>query len=71
MYSTLLLDIAGDLATITLNRAAVYNCYSSRTLEELAAAMRHASFDDSVGVIVLTGTGDRAFSTARAFEAGM
>jgi enoyl-CoA hydratase/carnithine racemase len=32
-------------------------------LEELAAALKDASFDDAVGVIVLTGAGDRAFCT--------
>ena len=51
------------MATLTLNRPEVYNCYSSRTLEELTAAMRDASFDDEIGVIVVTGAGTRAFST--------
>ncbi len=51
------------VATLTLNRPEVYNCYSGRTLEELATAMRDASFDDAVDVIVVTGAGTRAFST--------
>ena len=34
-----------------------------RTQQELATALRDASFDDAVGVIVLTGAGDRAFCT--------
>ncbi len=51
------------VARITINRPSRYNAYSTSCLEELAAALRDASFDDSVGVIVLTGAGDRAFCT--------
>ena len=54
---------AGGVARITINRPARYNAYSTACLEELAAALRDASFDDAVGVIVLTGAGDRAFCT--------
>ncbi|MBI4501761.1 MAG: enoyl-CoA hydratase/isomerase family protein [Gemmatimonadetes bacterium] len=54
---------AEGIARITLNRPQAYNAYSTSALEELAAAFRDASFDDRVGVIVLTGTGDRAFCT--------
>jgi enoyl-CoA hydratase/carnithine racemase len=53
----------GGVARITINRPSRYNAYSTACLAELAAALRDASFDDSVGVIVLTGTGDRAFCT--------
>ena len=54
----------GDhVARITINRPANYNAYSTTALEELATAFRDATFDDAVGVIVLTGAGDRAFCT--------
>jgi enoyl-CoA hydratase/carnithine racemase len=54
----------GDgIARITINRPQHYNAYSTAALEELAAAFRDASFDDAVGVIVLTGAGDKAFCT--------
>jgi len=51
------------VATITIDRPDRYNAYSTRALEELAAAFRDASFDDAVGVIVLTGSGKTAFCT--------
>jgi enoyl-CoA hydratase/carnithine racemase len=51
------------VARITIDRSSRYNAYSTACLEELATALRDASFDDSVGVIVLTGAGDRAFCT--------
>lgn len=54
---------AGWVATITIERPSRYNAYSTRALEELAAAFRDASFDDAVGVIVLTGSGKTAFCT--------
>lgn len=54
---------ADQVARITINRPRAYNAYSTAALEELAAAFRDASFDDAVGVVVLTGAGDRAFCT--------
>ena len=53
----------GGIARITINRSANYNAYSTGALEELATAFRDAAFDDGVGVIVLTGAGERAFCT--------
>lgn len=54
----------GDgVARITIDRPDRYNAYSTAALEDLATAFRDASFDDAVGVIVFTGSGDRAFCT--------
>ncbi len=52
-----------SIARVTISRPQRYNAYSTRALEELAAALRDAAHDDAVGVIVLTGAGDRAFCT--------
>jgi len=51
------------VARIAFNRPHVYNAYSLLTLKELAQAFQDATIDDSVGVIVLTGAGDKAFCT--------
>jgi enoyl-CoA hydratase/carnithine racemase len=51
------------VARITINRPAVYNCYTSRTLQEMTQAFRDAAWDDSVAVVVLTGAGEKAFCT--------
>jgi len=51
------------IATITIDRPHAYNAYSTSALRELAAAFGDAAFDDGVGVIVFTGSGDRAFCT--------
>jgi len=54
---------ADSVATVTINRPRNYNAYSTRALEELASAFRDASFDDGIGVIVMTGAGHQAFCT--------
>ena len=51
------------VATVTINREDVYNAYSTKTLEELFEAFKDAAWDDSVGVVVLTGAGKSAFCT--------
>ncbi len=51
------------VATVTINRPQAYNAYTAHTLFELGEAMRDASFDDGVAVVVVTGAGDEAFCT--------
>lgn len=62
-FREILMGREDGVARITLNRPEAYNAYSTLTLRELARAMGMASFDDRVGVIVLTGAGTKAFST--------
>ena len=50
-------------ATITFNRPGVYNAINYGILREMNLALKDASWDDGVGVLVLTGAGDKAFST--------
>lgn len=53
---------AGDgIATITINRPSARNALRPRTYEELTAAFHQAANDATVGVVVLTGAGDKAF----------
>jgi len=54
---------ADRIATIMIDRPANHNAYSTAALRELQAAFHDAAFDDAVGVIVLTGSGTRAFCT--------
>lgn len=62
-YHEILYGISDGVARITINRPQRFNAYSTGCLRELAAAFQEASFDDSVGVIVLTGAKDHAFCT--------
>jgi len=62
-FKYLLYTKAESVALITINRPEVYNAYNTPALVELREAFRDATFDDKVGVIVLTGAGEKAFCT--------
>jgi naphthoate synthase len=49
------------IAWITINRPEVRNAFRTRTVRELTEAFEDAKFDPTVGVVVLTGAGDKAF----------
>lgn len=54
---------AGGRATVTFNRPKVLNAINYGILKELQVTFKDASWDDNIGVLVLTGAGDRAFCT--------
>jgi enoyl-CoA hydratase/carnithine racemase len=60
-YETLLVDVAGPVATITINRPDKRNSLSTTAVVELRAALAAAKGDSEVRAVVLTGAGDRAF----------
>lgn len=51
------------VAKITINRPHVLNAIRAKTLSEMAQAFEDAGKDKSIGVVVLTGAGERAFSS--------
>jgi len=60
-YADIIYDKSGGVASLTFNRPEVLNAFRTRTLLEMTEALEDASADRSVGVIVLTGAGERAF----------
>jgi dihydroxynaphthoic acid synthetase len=60
-YEDIIYEKKDGIARITINRPKVLNSFRSKTLDELAAAFDDANLDDSVGVVVLTGAGEKAF----------
>jgi enoyl-CoA hydratase len=56
-YSTLTLDVAGRVATITLNRPERLNAINDEMPGEIRAAVQAANADEHVHVIVLQGAG--------------
>ncbi len=62
-YTDILYNEREGVARITINREKVMNAFRANTCEELIHAFQRAGWNDDVGVIVLTGAGDRAFST--------
>ena len=51
------------VAKITINRPQKYNACTSLTLLELNQALTDAWVDNTVGVVVFTGAGEKAFCT--------
>ncbi|WP_454735194.1 2-ketocyclohexanecarboxyl-CoA hydrolase [Cupriavidus necator] len=62
-YTDILYEVREGVARITINRPQKYNAFRGRTCDELIHALNAASWDKSVGVVVLTGTGEKAFCT--------
>ena len=59
----ILYDKTDGVAKITMNRPQVYNAFRAQTVREMIWAFRDAWDDNEVGVVVLTGAGDKAFCT--------
>ena len=57
MTNTVLVSRNNSVCTLTLNRPERLNALNSKLLEELRTALEGANRDESVGAIVLTGTG--------------
>jgi len=51
------------VATITLDRADVMNCFNQQMLDEFGEIWRICRADDAIHAVVLRAAGDRAFST--------
>ena len=72
IYEKKYLEKGGGVARITINRPDKLNAFTDHTIREWATGLDDASHDDAIGVVVLTGAGDRAFSSGGdvAWEAG-
>jgi len=62
-YTDIIYEVKDLVATIAINRPKTLNAFTQDTIDELEDAFRRAEVDRGVGVIVFTGTGDRAFSS--------
>jgi 2-ketocyclohexanecarboxyl-CoA hydrolase len=60
-FTDILYEKKDGVAWITINRPEVRNAFRTRTVAELTEAFVDARWERSVGVVVLTGAGDRAF----------
>ena len=61
-YKDILFQIKDYVCTITINRPKSLNAFTGDTIAELEDAVLRTYDDNSIGVVVLTGAGDRAFS---------
>jgi 2-ketocyclohexanecarboxyl-CoA hydrolase len=63
MYEDIIYQAENGVATITINRPQKFNAFRGKTCEELISAFHRAGWDRDIGVIVLTGAGEKAFCT--------
>ena len=62
-HSDILYHKAEGIAKITMNRPEVLNAFRPQTLDQMAWAFEDAHMDADIGVVLLTGEGNRAFCT--------
>ncbi len=60
-FTDILYEKKPGVARITINRPDALNAFTTHTTKDLAEAFEDASYDDRIGVVVLTGAGNRAF----------
>lgn len=60
-YEDILFHKAEGIAKITINRPEVRNAFRPQTVMEMIDALNNARDDEEVGVIILTGQGEKAF----------
>ena len=60
-YENILVSTDNRIATITINRPTKLNALNKATIQELHEAFKSAELDANVNVILLTGSGEKAF----------
>ena len=61
MYQNLLVQTTEKVTTITINRPSQLNALNKETISELHSALDSADKDSEVGVVIITGSGEKAF----------
>lgn len=62
-YTDILYEEKAGVARITINRPDKYNAFRGKTCDELIEALHRAAWNKAIGVVVLTGVGEKAFCT--------
>jgi enoyl-CoA hydratase len=60
-YANIKVEVDGALAVVFVNRPDKLNALNNETISELIECVGEMSTDDSVGAVILTGAGDKAF----------
>ena len=61
-YETILFEVKGPVATITMNRPDKHNACNLTMFQEIDHALSLVEDDKNIRVVVITGAGDQAFS---------
>ena len=60
-FTQIIYDVTDGIATITLNRPEKLNAFTNVMMKEMVAAFDLVDADDAVRVVIVTGSGERAF----------
>lgn len=60
-YTDIIFEKADGIGKITINRPEVRNAFRPETLDELIEAFNRCREDEEIGVVILTGQGEKAF----------
>ena len=60
-FENILTNISNSILTVTINRPDKLNALNRKTIDELSTAIKNAETDPSVKVIIITGSGNKAF----------
>jgi dihydroxynaphthoic acid synthetase len=60
-FTDIIFSVSDGVAHVVINRPERMNAFRSETMMEMVVALERAATDPEVGVIVLTGAGNRAF----------
>ena len=60
-YENIIYQTDENIATITFNRPKALNALNAALLEEFSTALDEISADENIGVLVLTGAGEKSF----------
>lgn len=60
-YENIVFEVQEQVGVLSINRPKVLNALNPETLEEIGRVIRQVQDDPSVKVLVITGTGDKAF----------
>jgi enoyl-CoA hydratase len=67
-YSTIILDKKDNIAVLTLNRPEKLNALNNQTLIEMKDALTSVQHDDKIYVLIITGSGKKAFAAGADIE---
>jgi enoyl-CoA hydratase len=60
-YANLLVEVSDRIATVTINRPGSLNALNQATMRELSAVLGDLAGKEDAGVVLLTGSGEKAF----------
>jgi len=67
-YETIIFEVKGGIATVTMNRPDKLNACNLKMFREIDHALSQVEDNDDVKVVVIAGAGDKAFSAGVDFE---